>query len=79
MARDLDLLVVAEGVETQEEADFLREHHCNEAQGYYFGEPTPPQKFAKLLKGGMWGSKAEPTQNFDSRALAKSSMSESIR
>jgi EAL domain-containing protein (putative c-di-GMP-specific phosphodiesterase class I) len=79
MARDLDLLVVAEGVETQEEAEFLREHHCNEAQGYYFGEPTPPQKFAKLLKSGKWGSKAEPAQNFANRALAKSSMSESIR
>ena len=79
MARDLDLLVVAEGVETQEEAEFLRAHHCDEAQGYYFGKPMPPQKFAKQLKGGMWGSKTESTQNFDNRAVAKSAMSESIR
>jgi len=78
MARDLDLLVVAEGVETQQEVEFLRAHFCDEAQGYYFGQPTPPQGFARLLESGMRGSKAESTQNFDNRALTQSPMTESF-
>ena len=78
MARDLDLLVVAEGVETQQEVEFLRAHYCDEAQGYYFGHPTPPQGFARLLESGMRGSKAESTQNFDNRALTQSPMTESF-
>ena len=53
MARSLKLRVVAEGVETPEEVDFLRTHECDEAQGYYFSEPVPPQRFAGLLKAGI--------------------------
>jgi diguanylate cyclase (GGDEF)-like protein/PAS domain S-box-containing protein len=53
LARNLELLVVAEGVETQEELEFLRAHDCDEAQGYYFGRPMPPREFASLLKEGM--------------------------
>jgi diguanylate cyclase (GGDEF)-like protein/PAS domain S-box-containing protein len=53
MARSLKLRVVAEGVETLEQATFLRAHHCDEAQGYYFGRPVPPQEFAKLLASGI--------------------------
>jgi EAL domain-containing protein (putative c-di-GMP-specific phosphodiesterase class I) len=53
MARSLKLRVVAEGVETPEEADFLRTHECDEAQGYYFSRPVPPQQFAGLLKAGI--------------------------
>ena len=49
MARSLKLRVVAEGVETLEELAFLRAHHCDEAQGYYFSRPVPAQEFAKLL------------------------------
>jgi diguanylate cyclase (GGDEF)-like protein/PAS domain S-box-containing protein len=53
MARSLKLRVVAEGVETFEELEFLRAHHCEEAQGYYFGRPVPAQEFAKLLETGI--------------------------
>ena len=53
MGRSLKLRVVAEGVETREELSFLREHDCEEAQGYYFGRPTPPKEFAALLKSGI--------------------------
>ena len=53
MARSLKLRVVAEGVETLEEVDFLRAHECDEAQGYYFSKPVPPQRFAGLLKAGI--------------------------
>ena len=53
MARSLKLRVIAEGVETLEELAFLRAHQCDEAQGYYFSRPVPPQQFAKLLKTGI--------------------------
>jgi diguanylate cyclase (GGDEF)-like protein/PAS domain S-box-containing protein len=53
MARSLRLRVVAEGVETQEAAAFLRALQCDEAQGYYFSRPVPPQAFAKLLQNGI--------------------------
>jgi diguanylate cyclase (GGDEF)-like protein len=53
MARSLKLKVVAEGVETFEELEFLHGHHCEEAQGYYFGRPVPAEQFAKLLQTGI--------------------------
>lgn len=53
MARSLNLRVVAEGVETAEELDFLRAHHCEEAQGYYFSRPVNANAFAVLLENGV--------------------------
>jgi EAL domain-containing protein (putative c-di-GMP-specific phosphodiesterase class I) len=60
MARSLKLRVVAEGVETLEEAHFLRTHECDEAQGYYFSKPVPPQRFAELLKAGIQKQMVSP-------------------
>jgi EAL domain-containing protein (putative c-di-GMP-specific phosphodiesterase class I) len=56
MAQSLKLRVVAEGVETVGELKFLRAHQCDEAQGYYFSRPVPPQQFAILLKTGLAGT-----------------------
>jgi len=53
MGRSLKLRVVAEGVETQEELEFLQTHQCEEAQGYYFSRPVLPQQFAVLLETGV--------------------------
>jgi diguanylate cyclase (GGDEF)-like protein/PAS domain S-box-containing protein len=53
MARSLNLRVIAEGVETLEELEFLRARHCDEVQGYYFSRPVPPEQFATLLKFGI--------------------------
>ncbi len=53
MARSLGLRVVAEGVETLEELEFLRAHKCDEAQGFYFSRPVSPQNFAELLRTGI--------------------------
>jgi len=41
VGHELKMVVAAEGVETQEQADFLREIGCDELQGYHFGRPTP--------------------------------------
>jgi EAL domain-containing protein (putative c-di-GMP-specific phosphodiesterase class I) len=53
MGRSLKLRVVAEGVETQEELAFLQARDCDEAQGFYFSRPVPPEQFAKLLETGI--------------------------
>ena len=52
MAQSLKLRVIAEGVETLKELEFLRAHQCDEAQGFYFSRPVLPQQFARLLKAG---------------------------
>jgi EAL domain-containing protein (putative c-di-GMP-specific phosphodiesterase class I) len=51
LGRSLGLRVVAEGVETDAELRFLKAHHCDEAQGYYFSRPLPAAQFAALLIG----------------------------
>ena len=51
LGHNLGLKVVAEGVETDAQMQFLREHPCDEAQGYFFSRPLPPQQFALLLRG----------------------------
>jgi diguanylate cyclase (GGDEF)-like protein/PAS domain S-box-containing protein len=50
MGKSLSLTVVAEGVETLEQQDFLRDHACDEMQGFYFSKPIPPEQFADLLR-----------------------------
>jgi EAL domain-containing protein (putative c-di-GMP-specific phosphodiesterase class I) len=53
MARSLRLRVVAEGVETQEQLEFLQAHECDEAQGYYFSRPVSAEEFAEVLSTGI--------------------------
>ncbi|OPY57860.1 MAG: Cyclic di-GMP phosphodiesterase Gmr [Pelotomaculum sp. PtaU1.Bin035] len=55
LGQSLKLGVVAEGVETEEQFDFLRLHQCDEMQGYLFGKPVPPEKFEKLLEQDVGG------------------------
>jgi len=50
MAQNMNLGVVAEGVETTAQADFLRAHGCRQAQGYLFGGPVPADALTNLLK-----------------------------
>ena len=50
MARSLRLKVVAEGVETQEQFDFLRAQGCDAMQGYFFSKPLPADKILNLLQ-----------------------------
>ena len=50
LGKSLSLTVVAEGVETMEQADFLRTHSCDEFQGFYGSVPMPAEEFANLLQ-----------------------------
>jgi diguanylate cyclase (GGDEF)-like protein len=49
MARELKLKVIAEGVETAEQMEFLRRHRCDQIQGYLVSEPIPASEFPRLL------------------------------
>ena len=49
MAHNLNLDVVAEGVETEAELAFLRQHNCNFMQGFLFSRPLPASEFEKFL------------------------------
>jgi diguanylate cyclase (GGDEF)-like protein/PAS domain S-box-containing protein len=53
IGQSLKHLVVAEGVETPEQKEYLRNHHCDEGQGYFFSKPIPAQAFTHLLKVGV--------------------------
>ncbi len=50
MANNLGIDVIAEGVETQEQHDFLRKNGCSFFQGYLFGKPMPMLDFEQMLK-----------------------------
>jgi EAL domain-containing protein (putative c-di-GMP-specific phosphodiesterase class I) len=50
MARSLALTVVAEGVETREQLEFLRRNRCDEIQGYYFSRPLSAEALGQLLR-----------------------------
>jgi diguanylate cyclase (GGDEF)-like protein/PAS domain S-box-containing protein len=65
MGQSLNLRVVAEGVETQTELEFLQSQHCDEAQGYYFSRPVSAHQFASLLGTGIHTAGVfEPTSRF---------------
>ena len=52
LAHNLKMSVIAEGVETEGQMNYLRQHHCDEMQGYYFSRPLPAEEFATLLADG---------------------------
>jgi len=67
MGKSLSLTVVAQGVETKEQADFLREHACDEFQGFYFNKPVSAKQFTELLQAQTAG----PTYIGSRAALGK--------
>ena len=51
MAKDLKMEVLAEGVETKDQKEFLQEARCDMIQGYYFARPMPLKEFELLYRG----------------------------
>lgn len=56
LGRTLNMTVIAEGVETLEQAEFLRRHGCEEAQGFYFSRPVVAEAFLETAM--QWNLKA---------------------
>jgi EAL domain-containing protein (putative c-di-GMP-specific phosphodiesterase class I) len=54
MAKWLRMPVIAEGVETRQQADFLRTIGCNYAQGFYFSHPVPLEKYKELVANNVY-------------------------
>jgi diguanylate cyclase (GGDEF)-like protein len=52
MAASLQLDVMAEGVETLEQARFLMAHGCHQAQGFYYSKAVPAEAFSELIRSG---------------------------
>ena len=52
LGRAFNLTTVAEGVETQDQLDFLWQVGCNQSQGYLHSKPVTSSEFANLLKNG---------------------------
>jgi len=54
MAHNLNLAVIAEGVETEQQLAFLREYGCDQIQGYLFCQPLPPDALIQFLQEGRY-------------------------
>ena len=68
LGKSLNLNVIAEGVETAAQLKYLMDHHCEEAQGFYFSEALPAPAFARLLSAGFAAPWADPSTSSDSPA-----------
>jgi EAL domain-containing protein (putative c-di-GMP-specific phosphodiesterase class I) len=55
MGNSLHLRVIAEGIETREQLNFLQKHGCPIGQGFYFSRPVPAAEFGVLLERGVTG------------------------
>jgi EAL domain-containing protein (putative c-di-GMP-specific phosphodiesterase class I) len=50
LGRQLNLKVIAEGVETKNQLNFLRDNDCHEIQGYHYSKPVTPHELEQLLR-----------------------------
>ena len=58
LGRSLNLTIIAEGVETLEQLEFLKARQCEEVQGYYFSKPVEPDLFVQYLQSVKTASSA---------------------
>jgi EAL domain-containing protein (putative c-di-GMP-specific phosphodiesterase class I) len=49
MARKIGFKVIAEGVEKEEQVEFLRQNNCDEIQGFYYGKPVPVDQLKQIM------------------------------
>ena len=72
IAKSLNLSLIAEGVETVEQLEFLRREGCRQIQGFYFSEPLSPEDALDYMKQHYAGdSAAAPAAEASERELAQ--------
>ena len=72
IAKNLGIEVLAEGVETEKQYIYLREHGCDLIQGYYFHKPVSAEETIRLLKSQAgWGNVRKITRIGDKTALTE--------
>ena len=49
LSKDLNMRVLAEGVETKEQVEFIHKLQCTDIQGFYFSKPLPVDEYEKLI------------------------------
>jgi EAL domain-containing protein (putative c-di-GMP-specific phosphodiesterase class I) len=77
MGKALGMTIIAEGVETTEQRTFLRDHACDEMQGFLFSKPVLPEQLADLLRGVLSASpplQPEPDSSGVAPALKKATL-----
>lgn len=57
LARNLNLKIVAEGIETKKQLNFLQSNHCEVGQGFYFSEPVPQEAIERIMSGNNKNSR----------------------
>jgi EAL domain-containing protein (putative c-di-GMP-specific phosphodiesterase class I) len=58
LGKSLNLHIIAEGVETRDQLEFLKIHQCEEVQGYYFSKAVEPQAFSQWM--AEWEQRPNP-------------------
>jgi diguanylate cyclase (GGDEF)-like protein/PAS domain S-box-containing protein len=67
LAHSLKLKVIAEGVETESQLEFLSAHACDEVQGFLFSKPVAPEACARMLREGVAGPRLQRTGRLQAR------------
>lgn len=56
LSKSLQLHVTAEGIETNEQLDYLKKQGCHEGQGFYFSRPVPADRVAEMFEESFWAA-----------------------
>jgi diguanylate cyclase (GGDEF)-like protein len=74
MGKSLNMSIVAEGVETQGQIEFLRDHDCDEFQGFYFSKAVPAAAIADLMRTQPWANPGDGARAWGAEGIFDSAI-----